>query len=171
MHSPGKTCLHRDVLGKGSKEHIVAFGVACQRALLHYYHHFRVLPAHPDVETFFLTIDGYSMGEEAVKSMMDRLGAASGVNRLHPHLLRHTYATQFLLNGGDVFLLKQNLGHTTLKMVENYLHIASRSAAVRSQSFSPLDRFNVKDSRRYRHSFDRGNMSGRIYPNSGRRSQ
>ena len=35
------------VLGKGSKERIVAFGVACQRALLHYVHHFRVEPARP----------------------------------------------------------------------------------------------------------------------------
>lgn len=156
------------VVGKGSKERIVAFGVACQRALLHYYHHFRIEPAHPNVDTFFLTIDGYPMAEEAIKSMMDRLGVASGVKRLHPHLLRHTYATQFLLNGGDVFLLKGNLGHSTLTMVEHYLHIASRSAAVRSQSFSPLDRLNIKDSRRFRHSFNRDNMNGHIYPNAGR---
>lgn len=156
------------VLGKGSKERIVAFGVACLRALLHYCHHFRVEPAHPNVDAFFLTIDGYPMGPDAVKSMMDRLGVASGIKRLHPHLLRHTYATSFLLNGGDVFLLKQNLGHTTLTMVEHYLHIASRTAAVRSQGFSPLDRFNVKDSRRFQHGFNRDNTNGHIYPNAGR---
>ena len=87
---------------------------------------------------------------------------------MHPHLLRHTYATSFLLNGGDLFLLKQNLGHSTLVMVENYVHIASRRAAVQSQEFSPLDRFNVKDSRRYKHGFDRGSMDGKIYSNAGR---
>lgn len=156
------------VLGKGSKERIVAFGVACQRALLHYYHHFRVQPAHPGVETFFLTIDGYSLTPDAIRSLTERLSKATGVRRLHPHLLRHSYATHFLLNGGDVFLLKQNLGHTTLVMVEHYLHIASQRAAVRSQSFSPLDRLNVKDSRRFRHSFDRDHMSGHIYPNAGK---
>ena len=45
------------VLGKGGKERIIAFGVGCQRAILHYYHHFRVAPAHTGVSTFFLTID------------------------------------------------------------------------------------------------------------------
>jgi len=68
------------VVGKGSKERIVAFGVACQRALLHYYHHFRVEPAHPNVDTFFLTVDGYPMGPDAVKSMMDRLGVSGHEN-------------------------------------------------------------------------------------------
>ena len=43
------------VMGKGSKERIVAFGVTCQRSLLHYYHHFRPQPVHPGVETFFLS--------------------------------------------------------------------------------------------------------------------
>lgn len=156
------------VLGKGSKERIVAFGVACQRALLHYFHHFRVEPAHTGVDSFFLTIDGYGMKPDGINSMVDRLSVSASVPRLHPHLLRHTYATWFLLNGGDIFLLKQNLGHTTLTMVQHYLHIASRRAAVRSQTFSPLDKFNVKDSRRFRHSFNRDNTDGHIYPNAGR---
>ena len=54
------------VLGKGGKERIVAFGVACQRAMLHYYHHFRVDPSHVGVRTFFLTIDGYPLVSYAV---------------------------------------------------------------------------------------------------------
>ena len=104
---------------------------------------------------------------EAIKSLMDRLAVSSGVKRLHPHLLRHTYATWFLLNGGDVFLLKQNLGHTTLAMVEHYVHIASRDVAIRSQSFSPLDGFGVQGGRRYRHPSSAIREPGRIYPNSG----
>ena len=67
-----------------------------------------------------------------------------------------------------MFLLKQNLGHSSLFMVENYLHIASQMAAIRSQSFSPLDRLNVKDGRRFRHGFSPGTMNGQIYPNAGR---
>ena len=82
--------------------------------------------------------------------------------------MRHTYATHFIINGGDVFLLKQNLGHSSLFMVEHYLHIASQMAAIRSQSFSPLDRLNVRDSRRFQHGFKPGSMNGQIYPNVGR---
>ena len=156
------------VMGKGGKERIVAFGVACQRAILHYYHHFRVTPAHGGVSAFFLTIDGYQIMPEGIKSYIKRLANSVGIQRLHPHLLRHTYATSFLLNGGDVFLLQQNLGHSTLVMVQHSVHIASRRAAIQSRGFSPLDKFNVKDSRRYRHGLDRGSVDGRIYSNAGR---
>ena len=92
---------------------------------------------------------------------------SSGVRRLHPHLLRHTYATWFLLNGGDVFLLKQNLGHKTLAMVEYYIHMASRDVAIRSQAFSPLDGFGVDGGRRYRHPSSATREPGGIYPQSG----
>ncbi len=160
------------VLGKGSKERFVAFGAACQRSLIDYSMHFRVEPAHDRIVEYFLGIDGYPLSPAGVKSFITRVGRSAGVPRLHPHLLRHTYATSFLINGGDAFLLKQNLGHSTLSMVENYLHIASRLAAVRSQSFSPLDRLNVQRDRRFRHGFrggkGRNGMNGRIYPNAGR---
>lgn len=161
------------VLGKGSKERMVAFGAACQRSLIDYYMQYRVEPAHQRVVEFFLGIDGYPLSSAGIKSYLVRLGKSAGVPRLHPHLLRHTYATSFLINGGDSFLLKQNLGHSTLSMVENYVHIASRIAAIRSQSFSPLDRLDVQGDRRYKHGFrggqGRNGLSGRIYSNTGRR--
>ncbi len=72
------------------------------------------------------------MTSDALRSLTERVSHAADVSRLHPHLLKHTYATEFLLNGGDVFLLKQNLGHTTLAMVERYVHIASQRAALMS---------------------------------------
>jgi integrase/recombinase XerC/integrase/recombinase XerD len=155
------------VMGKGSKERMVPLGSSCQKALLHYYHHFRPEPAHAGVEAFFLTLDGYPMDAEAVTSMLDRLAKKTGIKRLHAHLLRHTYATRFLLNGGDVFLLKQNLGHSTLAMVEHYRHIASREAALMSETFSPLDRMNLKKLRRYRNNHD--GSYGAVYPNAGQR--
>jgi site-specific recombinase XerD len=158
------------VMGKGSKERMVSFGASCQKTLLHYFYHFRPGPAHEGVDAFFLAIDGYPLTAESVRSLVKRLARSSGVRRLHPHLLRHTYATMFLLNGGDVFLLKQNLGHTTLSMVEHYLHVATQTAAIRSQGFSPLDRLNIRESRRYRHSSGWTDMRGSIYPNVGRAS-
>ena len=159
------------VLGKGNKERIVAFGATCQRRLIDYHYLFRVQPFHPNEDAFFLSIDGYPLSTGALRSLTERLSKACGVPRLHPHLMRHTYATQFLLNGGDVFLLKQSLGHTTLAMVEHYVHIASQKAAMRSQELSPLDKLDVGGARRYRHRFNSENGTGRIYPNASRSSR
>ena len=139
--------------------------------MLHYFHYFRPEPAHPGVDTFFLSIDWYPMTGSSIQSMMKRLAKSSGVGRIYPHLLRHTYATLFLLNGGDVFLLQQNLGHTSLEIVRRYVHLASRISAIRSQSFSPLDRLNVKESRRYKHPFVKGNngTGNLVYPDAGKK--
>jgi len=136
------------VMGKGSKERMVAFGSAARKALLHYFIHFRGEPAHPGVEHFFLTIYGYPMSDQCIKSMLRRTGEAAGVPRLHAHLCRHTYATNFLINGGNVLLLKQNLGHTTLIMVDRYVHLATSKVALLSRNYSPLDKLNIRGLRR-----------------------
>lgn len=154
------------VMGKGSKERMLPLGAKCHRAMLHYYHHFRPEPAHTGVNTFFLTLQGYPLTNKAVKSFIARLSKSANVPRLHPHLFRHTYATWFLLNGGDVFLLKQNLGHTTLAMVEHYRHIASQLAAVSSRTFSPLDHIDTPALRRHRSS--RTGTTDYVYPNTGK---
>jgi site-specific recombinase XerD len=126
------------IMGKGSKERMVAFGSSAKNALLHYFVHFRGEPANARIENFFLTIDGYSMSHGGVVIMLRRVGIAASVPRLHAHLCRHTYATNFLVNGGNVLLLKQNLGHTTLAMMDRYVHLATSRVAILSREFSPL---------------------------------
>ena len=64
---------------------------------------------------------------------LDRLSVSSDGTRLHPHSHPHAYLTWFLLNRGDVFLLKQNLVHILLVMVEHYFHMASPGAVLRTQ--------------------------------------
>lgn len=158
------------VMGKGSKERMVSFGIECKRVMFDYYHHYRLEPARPNIDGFFLNINGYELTRDGVKCKIQRLAKSSGVTRLHPHLLRHTYATEFLMNGGDIYLLQSNMGHASLKMVMRYVHIASQVAAVKSQPFSPLDNMNIKRNRRVRHSASKriGEAPrGQVYPNVG----
>ena len=60
--------------------------------------------------------------------------------RPSPHTLRHTFATQYILNGGDAFSLQKILGHSTLDMVRVYVDMASSNVALQHKKFSPMDR-------------------------------
>ena len=154
-------------LGKGDKKRIVSFGTTCRKALANYAHNYRFEDKDQGADTFFICKDGSSMTSDGLRSLTERLSKSVDIPRLHPHLLRHTYATRFLMNGGDGFLLQQNLGHSSLEMVRRYLHIASRMAAQISLDFSPLDRVGMVGTRSSRHSVNREGWHGRLYPNAG----
>jgi len=132
------------VMGKGNKERIVPFGNNAQRALQRYLFRFRPKPNNPVTNNVFLSLSSQPLTANSMKLMFTRLAKRSGVCRLHAHLCRHTFATRFLINGGDVFSLQQILGHSTLEMVRHYVNLASSHIAIQHQKFSPLDRLNLK---------------------------
>lgn len=136
------------VMGKGSKERIVPIGNLARKALQRYVFHFRPESFLEDQDYLFLTLDGKPMSANAVKLVFARLAQRSGVKRLHVHLCRHTFATNYLMNGGNVFFLQQILGHTSLEMVRRYVTVASEQVAVQHGRFSPMDRMNVGRLRR-----------------------
>ena len=131
------------VMGKGGKERIVPFGASVQKALLRYLLHFRPEPFNISIQSFFLTLDGRPLSENTLKMVFRRVAGKSGVSRLHPHLCRHTFATHYLINGGDVFSLQQILGHTTLEMVRRYVTLASAQVTVQHRKYSPMDRLSL----------------------------
>ena len=132
------------VLGKGKKERIVPIGNNAQKVLQRYLFRFRPKPINPVVQNVFLSQSSNPLTENSMKLMFTRLAKRSGVYRLHAHLCRHTFATRFLINGGDVFSLQQILGHSTLEMVSRYVNLASSHIAIQHQKYSPLDRINLR---------------------------
>jgi len=131
------------VMGKGAKERIVPIGNLAQKVLQRYVFHFRPEPIFEDQDHLFLTLDGKPMTANAVKLIFARLAQRSGIKRLHAHLCRHTFATNYLINGGDVFSLQQILGHTSLEMVRRYVTLASAQVRVQHRKFSPMDRMKL----------------------------
>jgi site-specific recombinase XerD len=121
----------------------VPIGNNAQKALQRYLFRHRTRPAHTRIENVFLSVHGTPLTENRMKLMFSRLGQRSGVQRLHAHLCRHTFATRFLGNGGDVFTLQQILGHSTLDMVRHYVNLASNDIIMQHQRCSPLDRLNL----------------------------
>ena len=132
------------VMGKGKKERIVPMGSNAQRALQRYLFRYRPKPLHLGISNAFLSVLGKPLTENGIKLMFARLAKKSSVTRLHAHLCRHTFATRFLINGGDVFTLQQILGHSTLEMVSRYVNLAANHVAIQHQRFSPLDRLNLR---------------------------
>lgn len=137
------------VLGKGNKERVVPIGHRVQRMLWQYIERFRPEPIHPMVDNLLLTQEGQCLTSNAVKLMFERLSRRSDVERLHAHLLRHTFAVRYLLNGGDVFALQQILGHTTLEMVRRYVFLSEADITCRHRQFSPMDRLAIKNNSKH----------------------
>ncbi len=110
------------VMGKGRKERIVPVGEFVKMRLCHYINNIRPEHVGSGNDRLFLSRGGKPVTVNTIKLIFTRLAKSSGVNRLHPHLCRHTFAINYLLNGGDIFSLEDILGHTTLDMVSHYLH-------------------------------------------------
>ena len=101
------------VLGKGRKERIVFAGVAALRRLRNY---LRIRPQALGAaeQLMFVSASGRPMGNSDIGQVFARLAARSGIVRLHPHLLRRTFALTFRRNDGDVLTLQRLMGHASL---------------------------------------------------------
>jgi integrase/recombinase XerC/integrase/recombinase XerD len=139
------------VMGKGSKERVVPIGGLAQKMLWRYVIHFRPQSVIDADDFIFLTLDGKPLCSNAIKLLLKRWGKKAGVPRLHAHLCRHTYATNFLnYKCGDVFRLQQILGHSTLEMVRRYVHYASSQSLINGKTLSPVDWMGMRKLRGYK---------------------
>jgi len=122
------------VLGKGRKERIVPFGQKAREALEEYLH------ARDDLLAAAAAIPGRKLAAEAVflNSRGGRLTTRSIVNivdryvgclaqrlKVHPHTLRHTFATHMLNAGADLRSIQELLGHESLSTTQKYTHVST----------------------------------------------
>jgi site-specific recombinase XerD len=122
------------VVGKGNKERYVLFGHRTRRLLARY---FRIYRANGPSQNAFVTVDGETLSFQGVQSIVAHARRRSGIQRLHCHLFRHTFATTFLLNDGNAFELQALLGHESLEMTKRYTHLAQQLSRVGG---TPLER-------------------------------
>lgn len=79
----------------------------------------------PRSEWFFCTLKGNRLRDSDVRDMMARRGRKAQIQiRVHPHLLRHTYASELLEDGYTIVEVQRLLGHVRLETTAIYLHIA-----------------------------------------------
>jgi integrase/recombinase XerD len=78
------------------------------------------------------------LASSGLLQLIRRLGDRAGVNHAHPHRFRHTFAINFLRNGGNAFVLQMLLGHSTMEMVKRYLALAQADAQATHRRASPV---------------------------------
>lgn len=130
--------------GRDSKPRTVYFGKVCNRALWLYLTP-RMKDMKPDDYIFTVGQDDIPrpMNRDALLQLLSRIGDRAGIPHVHPHRFRHTFATEFLRNGGDILKLKALLGHTSLEMVQRYVHFVEADCAVAHASADPADNWKL----------------------------
>lgn len=119
--------------GKKTKPRLVVLGQTARRALWVYVS--RREETRPTDRLFPMT-------QDAVRLMLARAGQRAGIQDVHPHRFRHSFAIWYLRSGGDVFTLQRMLGHSDLAMVNYYLDIAQADIALAHRRASALDRWD-----------------------------
>lgn len=124
--------------GKGSKQRIVSYG-NLTNLYINLYKDLRPDVLTSSSDSFFLTIHSEPITHNTIKMLFQDLKTKSGITRLYPHLLRHTFATNYIYNGGNLEVLRVLLGHSTISITQIYIHLASQMHIINDKYNSHLD--------------------------------
>ncbi len=113
------------VWGKGSKERVALIGKHAVEALRVYLYDGRnKLRGKKNTDALFLNRYGGVISQRSVQIMVDKYARQAGMKvKVHPHMLRHTFATHLLDGGADLRVVQELLGHTSLSSTQIYTHV------------------------------------------------
>ncbi len=126
------------VVRKGGKEQWLPFGRTVL-SILRSYMPLRTKYAKPHEQALWVTVSGTRMKPTALQTAFRRIGNNVDIH-IHPHRLRHTFAVNWIMNGGDAFTLQTLLGHESQHMVARYVKIVGSNVNTQHDRFSPIDR-------------------------------
>ena len=115
-------------VGKGSKERIIPIGREAVEALRRYLARGRPHLDRRHRPELFLNAQGGPLTRAGAFLILRRLAGSAGLDpeRVHPHLLRHSFATHLLEGGADLRSVQEMLGHADLSTTERYTHVSDR---------------------------------------------
>ena len=119
------------VLGKGNKERIVPISEECKKDIETYMKTTRMELASRNKEgtkVLFLNDHGNKLTTRGLEYILDQIEQKTGsFVGLHPHILRHSFATHLLENGADLRIIQELLGHERLNTTQVYTHVTEES--------------------------------------------
>jgi integrase/recombinase XerD len=115
-------------IGKGSKERVVPIGRQAVEALRRYLARGRPFLDSRHRPELFLNAKGGPLTRAGAFFILRRLAGAAGLEpeRVHPHLLRHSFATHLLEGGADLRTIQELLGHASLSTTQIYSHVSAK---------------------------------------------
>ena len=128
------------VTGKGQKTRLVPIGKPALRALRHYLAEIRPLLAekNPKAPWLLLSKNGKKLNREWVWQIVQTAALRAGITKsVHPHTLRHSFATHLLSHGADLRCIQEMLGHSDISTTEIYTHVDLNGALAVSRQLHP----------------------------------
>lgn len=114
------------VLGKESKERMIPFYPRCRKVLELYINEARpeLLKDKEDPGILFLNQHGKPITSRSIQNICEKRGELANLNiHVHPHMIRHSFATHLLDNGADLRVVQELLGHENLTTTQIYTHV------------------------------------------------
>jgi integrase/recombinase XerD len=131
------------VTGKGNKQRIVPIGVPARRAIDEYLKECRPSLLRPDGRDqgrVFLSKKGGPLERVALWQIVRKHATAAGLRDIHPHMLRHSFATHMLVGGADLRVLQELLGHADIATTQIYTHVDRSHLRSVHKKFHPRER-------------------------------
>lgn len=135
-----KVTNHILVFGKGKKERSIPISKNTLNAIDEYLQARRNKDRNSPI---FVKTNEKPIDRVLLRRILARPGTKAGVGKVHPHRFRHTFAIQFLRNGGNIYSLQKILGHSTLDMVKRYLAIAQHDLDRDHEIASPVNHWGL----------------------------
>ena len=117
-----------NILGKGKKERIVPIRKEALKALKRYIREVRNEHLVIDKKIVFLDKKGKKMSRQAIYNIVKENAKKAEIKKeIHPHTLRHSFATHLLDNGADLRVVQELLGHTKVGTTQIYTHVTAKT--------------------------------------------
>ena len=114
------------VIGKESKERMVPFYGRCAKLIELYLKEARPQFKKEATDILFLNQKGRPLTARSIQDICAKRGEAAGLTvHVHPHMIRHSFATHLLDNGADLRIVQELLGHENLSTTQIYTHVTS----------------------------------------------